>query len=136
MKMNRAIVGAGSNIDPAENLKKAEDLLKVKYRVFAVSKRLETAPIGNLNQPNFLDQAFGVETELDVGIFRASLKEIENQLGRKRSSETRYGPLTLDLDILVWNGEILDADFYRHSYLREEALEVEPDLKWEKGKIS
>jgi 2-amino-4-hydroxy-6-hydroxymethyldihydropteridine diphosphokinase len=134
MKPNRAIVAAGSNIDPRENLSRARGLLEEKYRVFAVSKVRETAPFGNPHQPNFLDTAFGVETNLEAAAFRDALKEIENQLGRTRSPETRFGPLTIDLDILVWNGEIVDSDFYRHSFLREEALEVDPGLKWEEAK--
>ena len=135
MKPNRAIVAVGSNIDPRENLRKARLLIEGKHRLFAISGVRETPPFGNLNQPNFLDMALGLETELDLAALSASLKTIENQLGRTRSPETRFGPLTIDLDVLVWNGEIVDEDFYRHSFLREEALEVDPELKWEKEKI-
>jgi len=131
MSPHRAIVAAGSNIEPEKNLKEAAKRLGSRHRLLATSSVRETPPFGNADQANFLDQVFLMETTLDAPAFKASLKEVEDQLGRIRGPENKFGPLTIDLDLIAWNGEVVDPDFYRHEFLREGALEVEPKLKCE-----
>ena len=59
---------------------------------------------------------------------KADLKAIEVKLGRQPGKH-RYGPRTIDLDLVVWNGEVIDQDLYTRDYLREAVLAVLPDLK-------
>jgi 2-amino-4-hydroxy-6-hydroxymethyldihydropteridine diphosphokinase len=55
------------------------------------------------------------------------LRELERELGRIRKSD-RYDPRTIDLDIVVWGGEIMDEDVYEREFLRAAILEVCPGL--------
>ena len=54
---------------------------------------------------------------------------MEKDLGRVASAE-RFGPRTIDLDIVVWNGKVVDKDFYSRDYLKESVLELLPDLQY------
>jgi 2-amino-4-hydroxy-6-hydroxymethyldihydropteridine diphosphokinase len=76
----------------------------------AESEWATAAPIGVVEQADFLNGAFLVETALDREAFRAYLKGVEDRLGRVREGN-KYGPRTIDLDIVVWNREIVDKDF-------------------------
>jgi 2-amino-4-hydroxy-6-hydroxymethyldihydropteridine diphosphokinase len=55
------------------------------------------------------------------------LKELESKLGRV-NTDNRYGPRTIDLDILVWNGEVVDEEVYEREFLRKSIKELLPDL--------
>ena len=55
-------------------------------------------------------------------------------MGRNRSHD-QHGPRTIDLDIVIWNEDIIDQDFYERNYLKESVLELIPNLNYEiKGK--
>jgi len=58
---------------------------------------------------------------------KAWLRELEGDLGRTRSTD-RYNSRTIDLDIVVWGGEIMDEDVYEREFLRTAILEVCPGL--------
>ncbi len=126
--MNRAIVGIGSNIDPEKNIQKALARIEEAFTLLDQSKTVQTAPVGFQNQPHFLNSAVLIETALEKDEFVKKLKAIESDLGRKRG-ENRDGPRTIDLDLVVWNGEIVDPDFYERSFLRNAVLELDPGLK-------
>jgi len=55
------------------------------------------------------------------------LREIESGLGRVRTAN-KNGPRTIDLDILVWNGEVVDADVYERGFLRDSIIELLPGI--------
>jgi 2-amino-4-hydroxy-6-hydroxymethyldihydropteridine diphosphokinase len=65
----------------------------------------ETAPVGVLDQPPFLNLVAGVETTLTPEALLAALLELERAAGRRREQEVRWGPRTLDLDLLLFEGE-------------------------------
>jgi 2-amino-4-hydroxy-6-hydroxymethyldihydropteridine diphosphokinase len=65
----------------------------------------ETAPVGILDQPPFLNLVAGVETTLTPEALLAVLLELERAAGRRREQERRWGPRTLDLDLLLFEGE-------------------------------
>jgi 2-amino-4-hydroxy-6-hydroxymethyldihydropteridine diphosphokinase len=65
----------------------------------------ETAPVGVLDQPPFLNLVAGVETTLTPEALLAVLLELERAAGRRREQERRWGPRTLDLDLLLFEGE-------------------------------
>ncbi len=126
--MNTVVISAGSNMDPLANLDKAEDLLKEQLRILACAKRLTTGPLGFLDQPDFVNTAFLAETDLDAASLKSFLRGVEDRLGRVRGPN-KYGPRTIDLDIAVFNGEIVDHDVVERDFLRELVLEVAPELK-------
>ncbi|RME76301.1 MAG: 2-amino-4-hydroxy-6-hydroxymethyldihydropteridine diphosphokinase [Planctomycetota bacterium] len=129
MEQNRGVISIGSNINPRENIEKSLECLQKKHQILKVSSFLTTKPIGNPNQPDFLNGAVLVETALDFQEFQRFLKEVENSLGRNPCQEDKFGPRIIDLDLVVWNGEIVHSDFWSRSFVRQTVLEVLPQLK-------
>ena len=127
--MNQAIIAVGSNIDPDTNIAKAREILARDFEVVAETDFVSTKPVGYTQQPDFLNGAVLVRTDLKLEPLRQHLKRIEDTLGRRRSVLT-FGPRTVDLDIVVWNGKLLDPDFYEREYLKKAVLELAPDLKY------
>jgi len=127
--MNKAIIGLGSNINPEENIQKAAKLLAEYFHVLNQSRFIKTKPIGYVDQADFINGTVFLETDLNQEQLTASLKNIENQLGRKRS-EIKFGPRTIDLDIIVFNDKIVDQDFYERDFVQKSTLELVPDLKY------
>src|SRR5690554_6474772 len=100
--INVAIVGIGSNIDAEKNIAVMLEMLGSEVDIVKISKFLKTKPIGVENQPDYTNGAVKVETVLDIDELRILLKSIEDRLGRDRNGP-RFGPRTIDLDIVVWN---------------------------------
>lgn len=99
------------------------------------SKIYETAPWGKLDQPNFLNICLKISTSLESGDLLKNLQKIELDLGRERKE--RWGPRTIDIDILLF-GDIISQDpnlILPHPRMKERAfvliplLEIEPELK-------
>ena len=108
--MNQAIIAVGSNIDPDTNIAKAREILARDFEVIAETDFVSTKPVGYTQQPDFLNGAVFVRTDLKLEPLRQHLKQIEDTLGRRRGVLT-FGPRTVDLDIVVWNGKLLAPDF-------------------------
>jgi 2-amino-4-hydroxy-6-hydroxymethyldihydropteridine diphosphokinase len=125
--MNTALIGVGSNINPQVNIDRAEQLLKQKLHFVACASRLQTKPLGFAAQPDFINSAFLIETEFDEAELKLFLKATEKLLARVRGPN-KNGPRTIDLDILVFNSEIVDDDVYERDFLRKLIAEVFPDL--------
>lgn len=125
--MNRAVISVGSNIRPDENIPLARRRIAKGVKLLAESRFVETEPIGFADQPNFVNGAFLIETEMDLDELRKWLRRVEDELGRVRTAN-KYGPRTIDLDVVVWNGRIVDDDVYRRDFLRSTVLELLPDL--------
>lgn len=107
--LNRAFISLGSNIEPERNLRAAVQLLARQVRLVAVSLVYETAPVGKVDQPNFLNAAVLVETELGAAALKAQvLRPIEDALGRVRTAD-KNAPRTIDLDITLFNDQVLDV---------------------------
>lgn len=121
--MNRAVLGIGSNIDPYRHIERAIKELSRDHTVIKVSSLAVTAPIGCTDQPDFVNGAALVETALDIAGFTAYLKELERNLGRVKGPD-KSGPRTIDLDIVVWNGAIVDDDYHTRGFLRNAVEEL------------
>ncbi|MFV0375817.1 MAG: 2-amino-4-hydroxy-6-hydroxymethyldihydropteridine diphosphokinase [Mangrovibacterium sp.] len=115
--MNRAVVGIGSNINPDENIRQVLRILQLECHLLRVSKLIRTKPIGVENQPDFINAAVLLETNLEQDSFNLYLKKLEDRLGRDRSLP-KFGPRTMDLDIVVWNGNLVDDDYYSRDFLQ------------------
>ncbi len=110
------------------NLDMAKDLIERNLRLVASSSRFTTSPLGFADQPDFVNTAFLVECELDIQGLKAFLKSAEDSLGRVRTSN-KFGPRTIDLDIVVFNGSVVDEDVYERKFLKKLILEVSPEMK-------
>jgi 2-amino-4-hydroxy-6-hydroxymethyldihydropteridine diphosphokinase len=120
---NIAIIGIGSNIEAEKNIAEVLKILADKFELMKVSKFLRTHPIGIENQSDFMNGAAKIGTSLDKKTLKTGLKAIEDQLYRDRTAP-KFGPRTIDLDIIVWNGKIVDKDYYTRDFLHENVSDV------------
>ena len=125
---HEVVIGLGSNIDPEANLEQAVQELKSRFKVSKRSQWTRTKPIGIQDQPDFYNGALLIETELEQQSLKKELKRIEDILGRDRSFP-KFGPRTIDLDILIWNKKVVDEDYYERDFLRKGVEEIIPDLE-------
>lgn len=116
--MNTVIIGIGSNIHPEENISEALRLLGEFVTILQVSEMVRTTPIGIKDQPDFTNGAVKILTGMDNSELKAILKKIEDNLGRDRTLP-KFGPRTIDLDVVVWNKEIVDPDYYTRPFLKQ-----------------
>ena len=107
--MNKAHLSLGSNLGEREkNLARAmEELEKRGVKILRRSSIYETEPVEIREQAWFLNCAIEVETELQPQQLMSALLEIELELGRRR--EIKYGPRTIDLDILLQGDTIVNS---------------------------
>jgi 2-amino-4-hydroxy-6-hydroxymethyldihydropteridine diphosphokinase len=129
--MTRAFVGIGSNLgDSRPLIAAALELLGAEegVEVLAVSTLRETDPVGYEDQPRFLNGAAELETELGPRDLLARLLVIERQLGRVRGEGRRFGPRTIDLDLLLYGQETVDEPGLEvpHPRLHERRFALEP----------
>lgn len=121
--MNTVIIGIGSNIEAEKNISTMLDILSQKVNVIKVSPFVKTKPIGIANQPDYTNGAVKIETGLNRQKLTELLKDIENQMGRDRT-QPKYGPRNIDLDIVVWNGKIVDEDYYTRDFLKDSVQKI------------
>ena len=108
--MTPAYLGLGSNLgDRARFLSEAIRLLRALagVRVTGVSPVYNTKPVGVVGQPDYLNLVVGIETDLPPAQLLTACQQIEKSLGRKR--DVRWGPRTLDIDILSY-GALVSTD--------------------------
>ena len=102
--MTRAYVGLGANLGDREaTIRRAATLLGASR----LSPILETEPWGYADQPKFLNAVAEVETDIGPRRLLDRLLEIERELGRVREGP-RYGPRTIDLDLLLYGEEVVE----------------------------
>lgn len=107
--MHQAYLLLGSNQgDRTSYLNQARERLKTLGSIRQCSSFYETAAWGFTEQPAFLNQALLLETELEPLMLLASILHIEQNLGRERKE--RYGPRTLDIDILLYDNLIFQHE--------------------------
>jgi dihydroneopterin aldolase/2-amino-4-hydroxy-6-hydroxymethyldihydropteridine diphosphokinase len=101
------LVSIGSNIDPERNIERAVQLLRKRVAVIAMSDFYWTKAFGPVGQPDFLNGACQVETNLSARALKFDvLRAIERELGRVRGAD-KYAPRTIDLDLVLYGDEVL-----------------------------
>jgi 2-amino-4-hydroxy-6-hydroxymethyldihydropteridine diphosphokinase len=115
MPANTAYIGLGSNLpsiagDPGATLIAAIKRLGALGTVTAQSSFYETDPVGYTDQPQFLNAAVALQTELPPLELLDNLLAIEREFGRDRAQTPAKGPRTLDLDLLLMNDIVLNHD--------------------------
>ena len=108
---HRAYLAVGSNMgDREKDIWDAVDALKAhpQIRVIKVSQMIETKPYGGVEQDDFLNGALEIETLLPPEELLSTLHDIENAADRERI--LRWGPRTLDLDILFYDKLVYESD--------------------------
>ena len=136
--MATAFVGIGSNLGDREtHLRSALDLLAAEdgIEIVAVSRLRETEPVGPVEQGPFLNGAVQLSTDLPPRQLLERLLDVEQRLGRVR--DVRFGPRTIDLDLLVYGDETADEPGLTlpHPRLHERRFALEPLAELEPGLV-
>jgi len=130
-----AYLGLGSNMgNRQDNLDRALDFLSQRLRLGEVSSLYETEPVGNIEQPHFLNLACRVDTRLAPTELLALAKGIERKLGRTFGKSNT--PRPIDIDILLYGDQVIETPelVIPHPKLTERAFvlvplaEIAPDL--------
>ncbi len=129
--MTRSFVGLGANLaDPRAQIERALDLLAAEegVEVVAVSTLRETDPVGYEDQPRFLNGVAELRTSLDAHELLQRLLTVERRLGRVRGEGPRFGPRTIDLDLLLHGDEVIAEPGLEipHPRLHERRFALEP----------
>lgn len=134
-RLHRAHLSFGANLGNRQgNILQALQYLQARSSLRKFSSFYETEPLGYVEQPRFLNAACELETELSPGELLHFLKWIEKRLGRPDAP--RNAPRPIDIDILFYEGQIVDRPDLRipHPRLHERAFvlvplaEIAPDL--------
>jgi len=130
-----AYLGLGSNLgNRQDNLNKALDFLSQRMRVEKASSVYDTEPVGNINQPRFLNMVCQVYTRLAPKALLILVKGIESKLGRFGKSDDAR---PIDIDILFYGDQIIETPelVIPHPRLTERAFvlvplaEIAPNLR-------
>ena len=132
----KAVIGIGTNMgDRGEYIRKAlSELEKRAGRIVAQSSVIETKAYGYTDQDDFLNLAVSLETGLEPYELLDVLMAVEKNLDRVRLF--RWGPRTIDLDIIFFGDRIIDRpdlhiphiDLYNRDFVLGPVCEIEPDL--------
>lgn len=128
--MNKVFLGLGSNIgNRLDYLNKAKHLILKTNWIIKESSIYETAPIGFIDQDAFLNQVILIKTKLSPNNLLDELLSIEKKLSRIRT--IKWGPRTIDLDILIYNDLTYTSDnlILPHPGIRERRFVIEPLLE-------
>jgi 2-amino-4-hydroxy-6-hydroxymethyldihydropteridine diphosphokinase len=123
-----AYLSLGSNIEPEVNLQQAVHRLSEVGEVQTISGVWEFEPVGTTG-PNYLNACLIFK----AGFNRRDLKEnvlrpLEGQLGRRRSWD-KYAPRPIDVDIVIFDGELINADMLNLAYVVVPLAEIHPGFR-------
>jgi 2-amino-4-hydroxy-6-hydroxymethyldihydropteridine diphosphokinase len=127
--IEQVYLGLGSNLgDKKDNLLSALQLLEASpgINLKDCSSIYETEPVGYLEQPSFLNLAVRISTDLTPPELLKKCQEIENKLGRIRT--TRWGPRTIDLDLILYGEQVWQTEdlIIPHPSLQDRLFVVAP----------
>ncbi|WP_394697253.1 2-amino-4-hydroxy-6-hydroxymethyldihydropteridine diphosphokinase [Pseudoxanthomonas japonensis] len=133
MPVIQACIGLGANLgDAADTLRKAVEALDHRegITVREVSRFYRTPAWGREDQPDFINAVALLETSLTPRALLERLLAVETEFGRHRPDGERWGPRTLDLDLLLYGDAVIDEPGLRvpHPHLHERAFALVPLL--------
>jgi len=129
---HQACLLVGSNIRAEENLRLALKRLQEWVVIQRTSSVWETAAVGS-DGPDFLNVALLVSTPLDAADLKFQvLRPLEASMGRVRSAD-KNAPRPIDLDIILFDGETVDGQLWKHAFRAVPVAELVPDLRSSSG---
>jgi 2-amino-4-hydroxy-6-hydroxymethyldihydropteridine diphosphokinase len=128
--MNQAYLILGSNINPDKNIPKALNYLRDSFILKRVSSTWRTRSIG-ADAPDFYNTAAEIETGLNAYLLKEQcLCHIEEVMGRVRLPD-KNAPRTIDIDIVIFNNEILDPHIFKMEHLALPLADLLPLLPFQ-----
>jgi 2-amino-4-hydroxy-6-hydroxymethyldihydropteridine diphosphokinase len=133
---NRAYLSLGSNIEPERNLPASVALLRDFGTPVAVSRVWQSPPQGFADQADFLNAAVLLETGLSAAEIVADLiPAVERRLGRVRDPHNKNAPRTIDVDLSLFNRDVLtvagrpipDPQILARDFVAVPLAEIDPD---------
>jgi len=133
----KAFIGLGSNLGDREAMIRMalDDLARLpETSLVRASSLYDTEPVGDVDQPNFLNAVAQIDTELTARQLLWNLQLIERRLGRVRTQ--KWGPRTIDLDLLLYGALVVDEpdlkvphpELIRRSFVLVPLVELDPLL--------
>lgn len=108
--MSQAFIAIGSNINPAENVRKAIGCLARQAKLMGISMVYRTESLGRPEQPHYYNCVVEIETAITPADLKQSLlRPIEDALGRVRVAD-KYASRTIDLDLIVYDDLALNTE--------------------------
>ena len=135
-----AYIGLGSNVGERETTIRAA-VERIGHdpavEVLRVSSLRETDPVGYEEQPPFLNGAAAIATTRSAAELLGLLLDVERGLGRDRRTAERWGPRTIDLDVLLYGDETIDQPGLRvpHPRMHERRFVLEPLAELDPGLV-
>ena len=125
---HRVCLLLGSNIQPETNLPRAVSLLQAEVTILQASAVWETLSVGS-GGPNFLNAALLVTTSLAaLALKQQVLRPLEARLGRVRTAD-KNAARPIDLDIILYDGQLLDPALWQHAHRAVPVAELMPELR-------
>ena len=134
--MPRAYVSIGSNVDKERHIRAALDELRARFGALTVSPVYESEAVG-FEGENFYNLVVSFETTETPRAIAAALLAIENAHGRVREPDRKFGPRTLDLDLILYGEAIIDepglrlprAEIAEHAFVLRPLADIAPQEK-------
>lgn len=138
-------IALGSNLDdPTSQLRRAINALdQLPHSILVAKSSLHSSkPVGFVKQPDFINAVVCLKTQLLPEVLLSHLHAIEQAQGRVRLPEQRFGPRTLDLDLLLYGDQIIQMPnltvphyaMYDRPFVLVPLNEIAPDLVLPNGK--
>ena len=126
-----AYIAVGSNLgDRRATIDQAIETIRARRDIslVQVSSMIETDPVGDIEQGRYLNGMIHIQTRMDARELLEHMMRVEQSLGRDRSVEQRWGPRTIDLDLIVFGDQIIDEPGLQvpHPRLHERSFVLAP----------
>ena len=129
----KTVIALGSNLGDSKSIF-SEAIIQIgkSVEVQSISKFYETIPVGGPEQPNYLNAVLIGDTQIPPLELLTQLQSIENGAGRVR--EERWGPRTLDLDLIIYGDLLMKEELltlphpraHERSFVLEPWVEIDP----------
>jgi len=128
-ELHQTYLSIGSNIEPEINLPQAIQMLREYGKVVNISSIWESEAVGS-DGPNFLNLCVLFLTDLQqpVDLKEQIIRPIESKLGRIRYAD-KNAPRTIDLDIVLFDNQPLNVDFWEYAFVVVPLAELLPDFQ-------
>ncbi len=122
MLMTTVLIGMGSNIEPEENLLRAAQALRSEFGNVRFSTVYRSKAVG-MDGEDFYNACCVFQSALSQQDVRRHMKALEDAQGRDRSRGS-WKPRTLDLDVLMYDDEVIDDELYQYAHASVPASEL------------